>query len=75
MIEHFNPVLVFLCLGVSQAFEHLQKYTYVITFSDAVSVGVNLEPPREATLRDQRRIRVHDLIVIGRNLILVLPDP
>lgn len=64
VVDHFDPVLVLLCLRVGKALEHLEEYTDVVAFGNTVTVWIHFESPGEAALGDQWRVRIHDLVVV-----------
>lgn len=74
VVDHFYAVLVLLGLLLGEALEHLEEDAYVIPFSNPVTIRIHLEPPREARLRDQRRIRVNYLIIVLNLITLILSD-
>jgi hypothetical protein len=64
MVQHFNSVLILLCLSVGKALEHLKEHTDVVALGDTVSIRVDLESPCQPTSCDQRRVRINNFVFI-----------
>ena len=74
LVDHFYAVLIPMGLLLGEALDQLDENAYEISFSNPVTIRIHLEPPREARLRDQRRIRVNYLIIVLNLITLILSD-